>query len=50
MSKNKKLIIANWKMNPESLAEAKKIFLGIKKVAGKLLNVQTVFAPLLFFW
>ncbi len=45
MSKNKKLIIANWKMNPESLAEAKKIFLGIKKVAGKLLNVQTVVCP-----
>lgn len=45
MFKNKKLIVANWKMNPESLTEAKKIFLGIKKVAGKLLNVQTVICP-----
>lgn len=41
----KKFIIANWKMNPENLAEAKKLFLGIKQTASKLKNVQTVFAP-----
>ncbi len=45
MSKNKKIIIANWKMNPESLSEAKKIFLGIKKNASKLSGVQTIVCP-----
>jgi len=45
MSKNKKVIIANWQMNPAEIKEAKKIFLGIKNVANKLLNVQTVVCP-----
>ncbi|MBU4480009.1 triose-phosphate isomerase [Patescibacteria group bacterium] len=45
MKKDKKIIIANWKMNPESLIEAKKMFLGIKKTAGKLSGVQTVVCP-----
>ena len=31
----KKLIVANWKMNPTSLAEAKRIFNGIEKGAKK---------------
>lgn len=38
----KKLIIGNWKMAPVSVREAKSIFVHIKKVAGKLLHVQTV--------
>lgn len=42
MSKNKKLIIANWKLNPETLKDAKKLFTNIKKVASKTQNVQTV--------
>lgn len=29
----KRLIVANWKMNPGSLAEAEKMFLEIKKLA-----------------
>ena len=41
----KKLIIANWKMNPESVLKAKELFLGIKKTARTLSNVQTVIAP-----
>jgi triosephosphate isomerase len=41
----KKIIIANWKMSPDSTKEAKKIFSGIKKVASKLRNVQTVVCP-----
>jgi len=40
-----KLIIANWKMNPESIAVAKKLFTEVKKTAGKLSNVKTVIAP-----
>lgn len=42
MSKNKKLIIANWKLNPETLKDAKKLFIEIKKVASKTQKVQTV--------
>ncbi|MEW5907768.1 MAG: triose-phosphate isomerase [Patescibacteria group bacterium] len=41
----KKLIVANWKMNPASLKEAKGIFNEIKKVASKLKNVETVICP-----
>ncbi len=44
MSKDKKIIIANWKMNPESAIKAKELFVGVKKVASKLTNVQTVIA------
>jgi triosephosphate isomerase len=35
MSKSKKLIIANWKMNPQTLADAKKLFMGIKDIASR---------------
>ncbi|HEC30750.1 MAG TPA: triose-phosphate isomerase [Candidatus Yonathbacteria bacterium] len=45
IKKQKKLIIANWKMNPDSLKEAISIFSGIKKTATKLRNVQTVVCP-----
>ena len=41
----KKLIVANWKMKPSSLKEAKKIFNEIKKVASKLKKVDTVICP-----
>ncbi|MFZ2303790.1 MAG: triose-phosphate isomerase [Minisyncoccia bacterium] len=43
--KQKKLIIGNWKMYPASLKDAKAKFTTIKKVAGKLANVQTVVCP-----
>ena len=39
------MIIANWKMNPNSLNEAKKIFNKIKIVAEKLKKVETVICP-----
>ncbi|PCI20891.1 triose-phosphate isomerase [Candidatus Wolfebacteria bacterium] len=42
---NKKLIVGNWKMNPESAREAKQIFSAIKKTGSKLRNVQTVVCP-----
>lgn len=45
MAKSKTYIIANWKMNPLSLREAKKLFTGIKKVGNKARNVQTVVCP-----
>ncbi len=41
----KRLIVANWKMNPDSLAEAKRIFNEIKRTAGKLEKVETVICP-----
>ena len=41
----KKIIIANWKMNPINLREAKVIFKGIKKQALKSRNAQTVICP-----
>jgi len=41
----KKLIIANWKMNPKTLREARALFSSIKKTGNKLRNVQTVVCP-----
>ncbi|MBI5400655.1 MAG: triose-phosphate isomerase [Candidatus Yonathbacteria bacterium] len=43
--KSKKLIIGNWKMYPASVKDAKAKFVGIKKIASKLTNVQTVVCP-----
>ncbi len=45
MLKNKKLIIANWKMNPTSETKAKKLFLSVKRVSSRLQNIQTVVCP-----
>lgn len=41
----KKLIVANWKMNPNSLKKAKKIFSETKKTASRLKNIKTVICP-----
>ncbi len=41
----KKIIIANWKMNPSTLKEARLIFGGTKQAAAKLKNVETVICP-----
>ncbi len=41
----KKLIIANWKMNPLKGSEARKMFAAINTVASKLKNVETVVCP-----
>ena len=43
--KYKHLIVGNWKMNPFGLQESKKIFLSIRKAAGKLSLAQTVVCP-----
>lgn len=41
----KKIIVANWKMSPASIKEAKKIFNDTKKTANKLRKVETVICP-----
>lgn len=45
MKVKKKIIIGNWKMNPQTFTEAKKIFSGIKKTASVLKKVITVICP-----
>lgn len=45
MTSMSKLIIANWKMNPPTLAEARTLLSVIKKTALVVRNVTTVIAP-----
>lgn len=40
--KIKKLVVANWKMNPASFADALRMFTEIKKGASRMANVQVV--------
>jgi len=41
----KLLVIANWKMNPPSVDEAKKLFNSVKRKARKTKNVEVVVCP-----
>lgn len=41
----KKIIIANWKMNPESISEAKKLLQLVKKGTSRLKKTMVVIAP-----
>lgn len=41
----KKIIIGNWKMNPEMAEEAKRIFSGIKKLARDFKKTEIVICP-----
>lgn len=43
--KKRNLVIANWKMSPETLEEAKKIFNGIRLSAKSLKNTDIVVCP-----
>ena len=45
MKKNKKFIVANWKMNPATLDKAKYLFKRIKIVSKGLKNTNTVICP-----
>lgn len=45
MSKAKKLIVANWKMNPETYGKAEELFLEIKEAARPISKVDIVIAP-----
>lgn len=40
--KTKKLVVANWKMNPSSLVEATKLWAEVKRAVGRAPHVQTV--------
>jgi triosephosphate isomerase len=41
----KPLVVANWKMNPETLAEAKKLFNSVKKGTKNVRNAEVVICP-----
>jgi len=43
--KGKRIVVANWKMNPRALAEAKRLFLGVKKAVGELRGAQVIICP-----
>jgi triosephosphate isomerase len=43
--KKRNLVVANWKMNPENLEDAKKVFDGIRKDAKGLKNTDVVVCP-----
>jgi len=45
MKKNKRLIVANWKMNPETVGEAKEIFRKTKASFKNLKNIKVVICP-----
>lgn len=45
-SKNvKRIIIANWKMNPKTFSEARELFNAVKKEAKKIKNIDIIIAP-----
>lgn len=43
--KKRNIVAANWKMNPETAAEAKKIFDGTRLAARKLRNTDVIICP-----
>ncbi len=45
MKKPKKLVVGNWKMNPTSLEEARKIVSGVKRSMSKIKKTEVVFCP-----
>jgi triosephosphate isomerase len=45
MKKNKILVVANWKMNPDSADKAREIFRGTKVAVKNLANVQVIVCP-----
>lgn len=42
---NKKIVVGNWKMNPTSIEEAKRIYRSINKIAKKLIHTDVVICP-----
>lgn len=49
MKSNQPIVIGNWKMNPATAAEAKQIFMGIKKAAKRNSHATVVIAPPVIF-
>lgn len=45
MKKGKKIIVANWKMNPASLKDARALFTRVAKSASRFKKVQTIICP-----
>ena len=45
MGKGRKIIIANWKMNPGTLAEARVLFAQTKRAASRLEHLLTIICP-----
>jgi triosephosphate isomerase len=45
MKKIKRLVVGNWKMNPKTTAEAKKIAMDLKKTMRGVRNVEAVMCP-----
>lgn len=45
MANKKRLVVANWKMNPGTAEEAKSIFSSIKKQAAKLKKIDIIVCP-----
>ena len=43
--KKRNIVVANWKMNPETLEEAKRVFGAVKRVASALKNTDIVICP-----
>src|SRR3989338_2494319 len=43
--KKRNLIVANWKMNPEGLEEAKRVFNSTKKTVSLIKNIDIVVCP-----
>jgi triosephosphate isomerase len=42
---NKKLIVGNWKMNPTTLEEAKRIYRSVNNISKKLSSTDVVICP-----
>jgi triosephosphate isomerase (TIM) len=42
---NKKIVVANWKMNPATLREAKSLYVAIKTHSNKMRHVETIICP-----
>lgn len=45
MQKHKRIVVANWKMNPDTLEEARKMFADIKRASATLRKTVTVVCP-----
>ncbi len=43
--RNKKIVVANWKLNPTNLQDAKKLFLSTKKISKDLKRTKVVVCP-----
>jgi len=45
MFKSRKIVVANWKMNPQTPEEARAIFLGTRKATDKLKQTEAIVCP-----